>query len=138
MSRRLQVARNITPEDFDSPLLSLEVTATAEPLGSTETLQQTMVLPLSLAQNPMVSVELTLANISTIEAAGMPQEHCEDWQRGTANLTIANGGLKPLRATHILPDLPVCFHNCREGTASAISGVQQVGTLIQHRGRLHL
>jgi hypothetical protein len=66
------VSRDIIPEDFDSQLLSLEVTATAQPLGSTVILQQTQGLYLSLVQRPEVSVELSMANTSTVEAAGMP------------------------------------------------------------------
>lgn len=81
------MSRDITPEDFDSPSLSLAVTATADPLGSTETLQQTQVFTLSLAQNPLVSVELTLANMSTIEAAGKLK--CSPLRaRVRANLTL--------------------------------------------------
>jgi hypothetical protein len=67
----LQVSKDITAEDFGSQLLNLAVTATAVPLGSTETLQQTETLTLALAQDPQVSVELTLTNTSTIMAAGM-------------------------------------------------------------------
>lgn len=67
----LQVTREVTPEDFDSQQLQLQITATAKPLGSTLTLQQTEILTLSLLQNPQISVELSLANTSTIEAAGM-------------------------------------------------------------------
>lgn len=68
----MQVSRDITPEDFDSQSLSLAVTATALPVGSTETLQQTETLNLALAQNPLIDVQLTMANMSTIEAAGRP------------------------------------------------------------------
>lgn len=60
----------MTPEDFESSTSSRAVTATALPLGSTETLQQTETLSLMLASYVQLSVDLNLTNTSTIMAAG--------------------------------------------------------------------